>query len=179
MAIDWVEGSTEQPALVWGYRWDGEARGRDMLAAIVTADPRLFAKFGGTATSPNAVYGLGYDFDNDGQFAIDDDTTFDSAGIAISGPADGAVTTDSDDYYAEGWFDNGFWQLFDGTAGVALPGNWTSNDFGATSPLVANGWFAFSITTPDYTSQIPDQPHGAGWQGGGADQLQVGGNQLF
>ena len=52
LVIDWVEGSTEPPALVWGYRWDGTARGSDMLTAIVAADPRLFAKLGGTPSNP-------------------------------------------------------------------------------------------------------------------------------
>ncbi|HEX2474405.1 MAG TPA: hypothetical protein VHK01_06660, partial [Lacipirellulaceae bacterium] len=74
VAIDWHENTIEPPALVWGYRWDGIAHGNDMLTAIVAADPRFFAKLGGTRSDPNAVYGLGYDADGDGEFAIDDDT---------------------------------------------------------------------------------------------------------
>ena len=82
--IDWVENSTEPPALVWGYRWDGTANGRDMLTAIVAADDRLFAKLGDTSANPVAVYGLGYDADDDGEFALDDDTAFDADGIAFT-----------------------------------------------------------------------------------------------
>ena len=31
LVIDWLENSNEPPALVWGYRWNGTATGRDML----------------------------------------------------------------------------------------------------------------------------------------------------
>ena len=56
-----------------------------MLMAIVAADDRLFAKVGGSLASPVAVYGLGYDANADGQFALDDNTQFDSDGFALSG----------------------------------------------------------------------------------------------
>jgi hypothetical protein len=108
--IDWIENSAETPALVWGYRWDGDATSRDMVIAIVTADPRLFARLGGTSSAPVAVYGLGFDTDADGNFSINDGTSFDDAGIAFSGPADLATATDPGDYYAEGWF-TGFWHF--------------------------------------------------------------------
>ena len=68
IAIDWVEQSTVEPALVWGYRWDGTASGRDMLTAVVAADDRLFAKLGNSSANPVRLYGLGYDSDDDGEF---------------------------------------------------------------------------------------------------------------
>src|ERR1700752_1966109 len=70
LVIDWYENSANPPALAWGYRWDGAAKGRDMLMAIVAADPRLFARLGGTLANPVAVYGLGYDADDHGAFGI-------------------------------------------------------------------------------------------------------------
>jgi hypothetical protein len=110
LVIDWVENSTEPAALVWGYRWDGTAYGRDMLTAIVAADDRLFAKLGGSPTNPVAVYGLGYDANNDGTFALDGGSGFDAGGFAYTGPADGSTSLDAADYYAEGWF-TGFWHF--------------------------------------------------------------------
>src|SRR4029078_4101914 len=98
-AIDWSDGSSQPPALVWGFRWDGAATGAKMLSAIVADDPWLFAKVGGTPPNPSAVYGLGYDANHDGAFAIDDGTSFDSSGIAYSPPADLAVSADPADYY--------------------------------------------------------------------------------
>ena len=83
LVIDWLENTNEPPALVWGYRWDGAANGRDMLQAVVAADPRLFAKFGNHAEYGAAVFGFGYDANDDGGFEIDDGTTFNAAGMAF------------------------------------------------------------------------------------------------
>jgi hypothetical protein len=108
VAIDWFKDSTDDPALVWGFRWDGAATGQTMLNAIVAADPRLFAKSGGFGGLGSSLYGLGYD-DGDGEFALDDDTVFDEFGFAASaGPADLGMAVDADDLYREGWF-LGYW----------------------------------------------------------------------
>jgi hypothetical protein len=153
LAIDWVEGSTEPPALVWGFRWDGTARGRDMLLAIVTADSRLFAKLGGTPANPNAVYGLGYDADNDGQFGIDDDTTFNSSGIAFSGPADGAAAIYPGDHYAEGWI-TGFWHYGIASTNPYDGGTWADIQFGMASRVLTDGawdsWTFEGTTVPPF-----------------------------
>ena len=156
--IDWVEGAAEPSALVWGYRWDGAAKGRDMLVAIVAADPRLYAKVGGSLASPVAVYGLGYDANDDGLFSIDDGTTFDAAGFAVSGAADLGVSNDPGDYYAEGWF-AGFWHYGVETPDGANPfdgGNWLDIGVGmANRDLVDGAWDSWTFETstlPPFTS---------------------------
>lgn len=40
LVIEWHDG-TQPDAMVWGYKWDGEASGHDMIVAIAKADPRL------------------------------------------------------------------------------------------------------------------------------------------
>ena len=40
LVIEWHDGNRPD-AMVWGYRWDGEATGHDMIVAIAQADPRL------------------------------------------------------------------------------------------------------------------------------------------
>jgi len=97
MVIDWDDSSQATPALAWGFRWDGEAFENDMLVAIVSADDRLFAKLAGPPDNPLAVYGLGYDADDDGEFGVDDGTSFDDAGIAFTGPSDLGMATDPGD----------------------------------------------------------------------------------
>jgi hypothetical protein len=164
IAIDWIEGFTEPTALVWGYRWDGPVRGRDMLTAIVTADTRLYAKLGGTTASPNAVYALGYDADNDGEFGVCDErddhgvclaeTTFDTAGIAFTGPADGGTPTDADDFYAEGWLDQGFWHYGVASNNPYDGGSWTDFQFGMGSRVLTDGawdsWTFEGTTVPPF-----------------------------
>ena len=145
MAIDWTERQRSRRPLIWGFRWDGVKHGSDMLTAIVAADSRLFAKLG-TSPTNRGVYGLGYDSNNNGQFGIDDDTQFDSLGFAFTDPADGAVATDSGDYYSEGWF-GGFWHY-----GVALSdpyngGSWSDTIVGASSRTLADGaWDSWTFS---------------------------------
>lgn len=149
VVIDWVEDSAEPRALAWGYRWNGAATGRDMLTAIVAADTRLFAKFGGTPGDPVAVYGLGYDADDDGEFGTDDGTQFDAAGAAYSGPADLAMATDAGDYYAEGWF-TAFWYYGVEAPAGANPydgGSWSDIAFGMANRVLADGaWDSWAFT---------------------------------
>jgi hypothetical protein len=138
LVIDWVENAADPPALVWGYRWDGVATGADMLRDVVTADNRLFAKFGGSIATPVSVYGLGYDTNDDGVFALDDSTTFNSVGIAITEPADAATSITSGDHYAEGWY-LGFWHYGMATANPFDDGAWADAPNGMAGRNLANG----------------------------------------
>jgi hypothetical protein len=146
VAIDWVESSADPPALVWGYRWDGSAHGNDMLSAVIAADPRLFAKLGGSHSDPNAVYGVGYDANGDGQFAIDDGTQFDAEGFAFTGPADLAMAVDGDDYYAEGWF-TGFWHYGVAPANPYGGASWSDTPVGMAARELSDGsWDSWTFS---------------------------------
>lgn len=164
VAIDWVENSTEEPALVWGYRWDGIASGRDMLTAIVAADDRLFAKLGNTSVNPVRLYGLGYDTDDDSDFGVCSEfecAVFDDLGFAYSGEIYvAAAATDTADQYREGWATGtGFWHYSISTVPGTNPydgGHWSDTNIGmATRQLVSGDWdsWAFQLsTTPPFTS---------------------------
>jgi hypothetical protein len=146
MVIDWSDTSTDPPALVWGYRWDGSAFGRDMLKAIVAADDRLFAKVGGSVANPVAVYGLGYDASDDGEFALDDDTAFDDDGFSTSSPADGATSVDPADYCAEGWF-TGFWHYGQSPANPYDGSSWADAPLGMAGRMLGDGvWDSWTFT---------------------------------
>lgn len=147
IAIDWDDTATNPPALVWGFRWDGAATGKTMLEAVVTADPRLFAKtnsYGGGLGS--ALYGLGYD-DGDGEFALDDDTMFDEDGFAGStGPADGAAAVDDDDLYNEGWL-FGYWNYGVSAGNPYSGGSWKMSTTGMSSRSLRDGdWDSWTFT---------------------------------
>ena len=155
LVIDWVEDSSDPPALAWGYRWDGTATGRDMLLAVVAADARLFAKLGDTPANPIRVFGLGYDGDDDGLFALDDDTAFDADGIAYTGPADLAMSLDADDAYAEGWF-TGFWHYGIAASNPYDGGNWSDTSLGMVGRVLADGawdsWTFEASTMPPFNA---------------------------
>jgi hypothetical protein len=158
LAIDWVESAAEPPALVWGYRWDGTAHGNDMLAAIVAADPRLFAKLGGSRGNASAVYGVGYDANGDGQFAIDDETVFDAEGFAFTSPADLAMATDAADYYAEGWF-TGFWHYGVAPANPYGGAGWSDIAVGMASRELTDGsWDSWTFSPTFNFASFAENP---------------------
>lgn len=167
VAIDWFRDSTEEPAIVWGFRWDGAATGQTMLSAVVAADPRLFAKSGGFGGLGSSLYGLGYD-DGDGEFALDDDTAFDEFGFAASaGPADLAIAVDADDLYREGWF-TGYWHYGLSIGNPYDGGSWQSSQTGMTGRTLQNGdWdsWVFSesfVATPFAENPVAAEPPASG-----------------
>lgn len=115
LAIQWnVDG--EETALVWGFRWDGEATGATMITAIAAADPRFaLASESGTAFG-NTVSGIGYDMNSSGNFAITKDGETLQANeqglIPMSGYSyDGWSCTDPEDYWQSGWY-QGYWSYW-------------------------------------------------------------------
>jgi hypothetical protein len=117
-----------------------------MLTAVVAADPRLFAKLGGNRSNANAVYGLGYDADGDGEFAIDDDTVFDTEGFAFTSPSDLAMAADAGDYYAEGWF-TGFWHYGMAPANPYNGASWSDIAVGMASRELTDGcWDSWTFS---------------------------------
>jgi hypothetical protein len=161
LAIDWYENQLEPPALVWGYRWDGTAHGSDMLTAVIAADPRLFGKLGGSRGDPNAVYGIGYDANGDGRFAIDDDTVFDAEGFAFTGPADLAMATDPADFYAEGWF-TGFWHYGVASANPYAGAGWSDIAVGMASRELADGsWDSWTFSPRFNFASFAENPAAA------------------
>jgi hypothetical protein len=149
IVIDWSDTTTDRPALVWGFRWDGTALGRDMLKAVVAADDRLFAKIGGPIANPVAIYGLGYDASDDGQFSLDDFTAFDDDGFATSAPADGAVSADAADDYAEGWF-TGFWHYGQASNNPYAGGTWADAPLGMAGRTLSDGAWDSWVFTPTF-----------------------------
>ncbi|MDZ4656385.1 MAG: hypothetical protein SH868_02275 [Bythopirellula sp.] len=147
LVIDWQGASTIDNSLAWGYRWDGIAKGADMLTTVVTADDRLYAKMGTISGFGFAVIGLGYDANNDGQFALDDETSFDASGIANTGPSDGATSVDPGDWYAEGWFSADFWHYGLSPTSPFAGGTWARSGSGVSSRNLTDGsWDSLAFT---------------------------------
>jgi len=148
LAVDWDGATATDEALVWGYRWSGDVTAERMFRDVVAADPRLFAKVGPIGQGlGRAVFGVGYDANDDGAFALDDGTTFDSDGLFESEPADDAAAVDSGDRYREGWF-FGYWHYGVGRlSGESV--EWSSSPVGASQRVLADGdWesYAFAVS---------------------------------
>jgi hypothetical protein len=151
MAIDWNREGDDPPAMVWGYCWDGTAFGSDMLLAIVAADDRLYVKLGIQADELR-VYGLGYDANNDGQFALNDGgfTQFDEDGIAYgSAPFNGRPALDTADFYTEGW-EFEFWHYGVGIGNPFDGGHWLSSPLGIVKRQLVDGvWDGWAFQDRD------------------------------
>ncbi len=159
LVLDWNDG-IEPQSLVWGYRWDGAATGEDMLRAVVEADANLYAKISAPGAFGISTFGFGYDLDSDG-FGLDDATSFGVDGIAVttSANADGAVSLDSDDHYAEGWFSSGFWTYWTSENEPFDGGAWDSALTGVSDRVLASGsWDGFSFDPVFSFTDPPSQP---------------------
>ncbi|RXM51979.1 MULTISPECIES: DUF5074 domain-containing protein [unclassified Chryseobacterium] len=139
--VQWND-SKNPDALVWGFRWNGNATGEDMLKAIAKADHRLFTLLYQGTQFGTAIGGLGFDLNSQNSNALI------KSGNTIYPlyPVDGIVNTtaydfddytaqDTNDHWASGWY-NGFWSYY-----VKDP---TDTDFGfsgvgATSRALQNG----------------------------------------
>ncbi|USO00162.1 MAG: hypothetical protein H6810_05730 [Phycisphaeraceae bacterium] len=154
LVIDWNAGP-DPVSLAWGYRWSGDATGADMLGAVVAADPNLYARFASFSFG-DIVVGLGYDLDGDG-FSLSDGTMFDADGIAITAPSDGAVASDPDDHYAEGW-DTGFWSYWLGEGEPFGGGTWISSQVGAGDRVLIDGSWDGLRFAPGFVSDTPREP---------------------
>ncbi|MBX3748322.1 MAG: hypothetical protein KF833_23695 [Verrucomicrobiae bacterium] len=156
LVIDWKTDDTPS-SLVWGFRWDGEASGMDMLLAVVAADSRLFAHLGqfdwGTA-----LLGVGYDLNHDGAFAVEPGLSFEGSGLSWnvgSGAAnDSRTAVGGADLYREGW-NTGFWSYH---LRGSSSGDWEGAVTGAAGRSLADGvWDGYSFA-PGFVGLAPSEP---------------------
>lgn len=135
LVIQW-NTDEEENALVFGYRWSGQATGADMLKAVVSANPRLYALMQYTnvssPTDPNGGYtinGIGWDADEDGEIGLidtgHDNQLYESEDGLFIHPRgyvpgqggspvydyDSWEALDTDDFWYAGWY-KGYWSYW-------------------------------------------------------------------
>lgn len=128
LVIQWNDDK-EQNALVFGYRWDGQATGADMIRAVVANNPRLYGLIQYTnvssPTDPKGGYtinGFGWDYDDDGDIALIDtghgDAEYETEDGLFIHPRgynpevggssdydyDNWKARDTDDFWGAGWY---------------------------------------------------------------------------
>lgn len=150
--VQWND-SKNPDALVWGFRWDGNATGEDMLKAIAKADHRFFSLLYPGTPYGTAVGGLGFDLNGQDSNALikNGNATYPLY------PVDGIVKTtayDFDDYTAKdvndhwksGWND-GFWSYM--VKDPSDPG-FSSSGSGSTGRILQNGSWDVWNYSPDF-----------------------------
>ena len=166
LVIQWnADGETS--ALVFGFRWDGQATGADMLKAVVRANPRLYALMQYTnvssPTDPNGGYtinGIGWDKDDDGDIRLIDtghdnavytspDGFFEHPRGYVPGQGgssdydyDNWKAGDADDYWDAGWYQS-YWSYWVGSSATSLG----YSGVGASGRVLSDGaWDAWNFS---------------------------------
>jgi hypothetical protein len=114
-AVQWNDGKTSD-ALIWGFRWDGEATGEDMMKAILKVDKRFYSLlYQGAPGAVTSIGGLGFDLNgtkSKGLYKGTDVTYpfYPSNGIinTTAYDFDNYTVIDADDHWQSGWV-NGKW----------------------------------------------------------------------
>lgn len=154
LVVDWNDGKSSE-SIAWGFRWEGTATGTDMLLAVVTADPRLYANVSAPGSFGVAVFGLGYDLNSSGNFSVTPGLTFDASGISVASYSDGRQPSDTADHWQEGWMSAGFWVYY---VKDTTQASWDFSNVGASSrQLVDGAWDGWSFA-PGFNDSLPSEP---------------------
>jgi len=154
LVIDWNDGISPE-SLVWGFRWDGVATGKDMFDAVLAADSRLFASMEfWPAYNGYTVYGIGYDLNGNGSSFV--------VGVREDAPdgypgSENGYATDPLDHYKEGWF-TGYWSYWVAETAGSLPSSWGYSGWGLSARQLSNGsWDGWSFVSDmsNWTSAGP------------------------
>lgn len=179
LVIQW-NYDDEPAALVFGYRWTGQATGADMLKAVVKNNPRLYALMQYTnvssPTDPNGGYtinGIGWDVDDDGDIALIDtgngNQVYESEDGFFEHPRgykpgqggssdydyDNWKARDTDDMWWAGWY-TGYWSYW---VKDNATDNFSYSSWGASGRVLENGswdgWnFAPGMSPHDWKSFV-------------------------
>ncbi len=179
LVIQW-NYDDEPAALVFGYRWTGQATGADMLKAVVKNNPRLYALMQYTnvssPTDPNGGYtlnGIGWDVDDDGDIALIDtgngNQVYESEDGFFEHPRgykpgqggssdydyDNWKARDTDDMWGAGWYSSywSYWVKDD------FSSNFSYSSWGVSARVLENGswdgWnFAKDMMSSDWKSFV-------------------------
>lgn len=115
--VQWND-SKNPDALVWGFRWDGNATGEDMLKAIAKADKRFYTLLYQGTQFGSAIAGFGFDLNGKNTNAIYKGTNI----TYPLYPLDGIINTttydfddysaiDAEDHWSAGWY-NSYWSYW-------------------------------------------------------------------
>jgi hypothetical protein len=135
LVVDW-----QQPqSVVFGYRWEGTKTVENMMQAIQEANTGLFIAW---HPEYETAFGMGYDVNGDHSLFVAGSPGIDTE----TGNA-----TDAGDYYAEGWYINGYWAYYQSNNGT----DWAYAIRGVSQALVDGEWDGWSWS-----------PASSGWDGG-------------
>lgn len=161
LVIDWNDGTATR-SFAWGFRWDGSATGRDLLAAVAGSI--------GTNTTPALPDGSG----DPALTLFTQAFSFGTIVFQLDYVADGVA-------HSRGGFEpesTGYWAYYV-ASGTDLPTTWTPSMVGFDDrTLVNNAWDGWSWA-PDFVGTAPTAPVAAVPEPGALILLGLGGAILL
>ena len=191
------DGLTRMPtpvtelSMAWGYNFNGEATGAEMMMAIAAADPNLYVVASGSTQYGLAIFGIGYDLDGDGYGLTNTDTgvTYDNFSNGWLGglgymDADFFTPTDSDDLYWAGWYganwelwhelggsggfeampDRGEDPYWDGEGFTGIHGEWEFSQVGISGITLEDGsWVGWTVAAGGLDYLNFEEPGTVAW----------------
>ncbi|MDR2804193.1 MAG: Ig-like domain-containing protein [Dysgonamonadaceae bacterium] len=159
LAVQWND-PRETNAMVWGYQWDGDKYGVDILFDVCKADPKFHVMADATTSGyGSAIAGVGYDANGDGIFFVKNKKT----GVVIQPDDNGVIphptpvydyddyeAGDPEDYWGAGWYSSywSYWLKADDNA------SWGYSGVGASGRRLTDGcWdgWNFALGMSNYT----------------------------
>lgn len=149
LVVQWNDGKSPD-ALVWGYRWDGEAVGNDMVRAIAAADPKFILLTHMTGPMGFTVAGLGYNMDSSDKHFLffegnaEDPRLPDENNVVMTDAYnyDDWSYANENGHWRSGWY-QGYWSYF---VKESQPQKWNYSGLGASSRQLADGsWDGWSF----------------------------------
>lgn len=141
LGIQWNDDKGSDP-LIWGFKWDGQATGEDMLKAILKADPRFFSLLYQGTQFGSAIGGLGFDLNGANTNGLYKDANVTYPYYPLSGiinsssyDFDHYTAIDPADHWQSGWY-QGYWVY---NVRDSAEDDFAYSGLGASSRVLENG----------------------------------------
>ncbi len=122
LAIEWNDGK-DFKILVWGYKWDGDKTGADMINDVAAADPSFYALRSDGSAFGSSFGGFGYDANGDGVIGLmkngKECPLTNGVYVSAGTDFDNYTAKDPKDYWNSGW-NKGYWSYWVGNIGGSL-----------------------------------------------------------
>lgn len=117
-AVQWNDGKNAD-ALIWGFKWNGNATGEDMMKAIAKADPRFYTLLLQGTQFGTAIGGFGFDLDGANTIGLYKSGNLTYPYYPVSGIINTSVydfdeytPIDASDHWQSGWTAKGYWSYW-------------------------------------------------------------------
>jgi len=153
--VQWNDDKNSD-ALIWGFKWDGDATGEDMLKAIAKADHRFFTLLYQGTQFGSAIGGFGFDLNGKNTNGLYKDENVTYPYYPVSGIVnttaydfDQYTPIDAEDHWQSGWMSKGYWSYW---VKDDIDSDFGYSGLGASSRALQNGSWDVWNFNPEFNT---------------------------